>query len=117
MQFFRKLFNLLPITSVAKRNFAQVHDIQIKVNDRVLGSMERNGTLLTLEARDAYDWTSNVGYADTNIYEMRGLFREVLVSHSTKRDDVSQAQLRRNIYTEERSRYMTLGKIYWTRQC
>lgn len=67
MQFFRKLFSLPPISAVGKRNFAQVHDIQIKVNDRVLGSMERNGTLHILASEfvgETEEETCNVIGAD-----------------------------------------------------
>jgi hypothetical protein len=42
MQFLRSLFSSTPATL---RRYAQVHDITIKVDDRILGSMERNGII------------------------------------------------------------------------
>jgi hypothetical protein len=46
MQFLRTLIAKLPIQ--ATRRYAQVHDITIKADDnRILGSMERNGTYFT----------------------------------------------------------------------
>jgi hypothetical protein len=54
MQFLRTLFSKLPVKSVGKtsRKYAQVHDITIKADDnRILGSMERNGTFLRSQVR------------------------------------------------------------------
>lgn len=50
MQFLRTFLvkKLKGFTSAeAKRKYAQVHDITIKANDQVLGSMERNGEIVS----------------------------------------------------------------------
>lgn len=44
MQSLKNLFaNIYRKSTGVKRSYAQVHDIQIKVGEKVLGSMERNG--------------------------------------------------------------------------
>ncbi|KAH7086076.1 hypothetical protein BKA63DRAFT_501036 [Paraphoma chrysanthemicola] len=104
MRFLRSIISGLPFlsrTPAATRQYAQVHDIQIKIGDKVLGSMERNVFKQPLALHSTRPLTGfmRTGYceaprADAGNHSVAGIVTNEFLDFSAARgNDLRQAGL------------------------